>query len=314
MPTNEGNTSPHLGIGYSAGGQAAGSALLGTYLFQYSTPQDTISIPQTSSLTPTNMGLGSGSFPYQPIEKVYEFDIPAYQGSSEITFTYPTLPLQGQLPPYSKIIVEGIYHSLETTNDAGADITFFNQTFLTNFFPNFPSVSIYNTEVINWSSLDPPTPSQTAVLSSGRIMVNYNNASPEVKSYLNRLNGNPTGDITLTSLDGSMSATATIYAIDFYSNYGYYIQGNIQTTTTFEDFNTSPTMDAILTLPTISTYSEYYQMTSDVYVGNLAPGVRSKITYVIHDPNNPTSNPYTLYLNNSSFPFPRKLLAHMTFL
>ena len=111
-----------------------------------------------------------------------------------------------------------------------------------------------------------------------------------------------------------MSATATIYAIDFYSNYGYYIQGNIQTTTTFEDFNTSPTMDAILTLPTISTYSEYYQMTSDVYVGNLAPGIRSKITYVIHDPNNPTSNPYTLNLNNSSRPYPRKLLAHMTFL
>ena len=145
-------------------------------------------------------------------------------------------------------------------------------------------------------------------------MVNYNNASLEVKSYLNRLNENPTGDITLTSLDGSMSATSTIFGITFYANYGYYIQGSIQTTTTFEDFNTSPTMDAILTLPTITTYSEYWQMTSDVYVGNFNPAVRSKITYVIHDPNNPTSNPYTLYLNHGYFTNPRKLLVHMTFL
>ena len=314
MPTNEGNTSPHLGIGYSAGGQAAGNALFGGFIFPYSTPVDTISIPQTSSIAPTNMGLGSGSFPYQPIEKVYEFDIPAYQGSSEINFTYPTLPLQGQLPPYSKIIVEGIYHSLETTNDAGEDINFFNITFLTNFFPNYPSVSIYNTEVINWSSSSPPNSSQTSVVTPGNIMVNYNNASLEVKSYLNRLNENPTGDITLTSLDGSMSATSTIFGITFYANYGYYIQGSIQTTTTFEDFNTSPTMDAILTLPTITTYSEYWQMTSDVYVGNFNPAVRSKITYVIHDPNNPTSNPYTLYLNHGYFTNPRKLLVHMTFL
>tara|TARA_R110000744_G_C19345018_1_gene559834 strand:- start:1247 stop:1855 length:609 start_codon:yes stop_codon:yes gene_type:complete len=161
MSIPEGNINTYLGVGYNAEGQRCSNVDFGGgTIVPAANPTSNIGMPLQSSTYPIANTIGVN--PYQPIEIVGAYDIPANTTNIVLAlFEYDPNPYDGIFPPYSQIEIEGVLHRKATRNNISDDFCFFNITFQTNFYPN-------NTATVNQNN-----PSSITTI-EGQAWVNSN--------------------------------------------------------------------------------------------------------------------------------------------